>query len=229
MSYRTATFHVYSGTGNSRRMVMWLAEAVRADGTAVSLWPTTLARTMEIGKSEEALLGLVMPAHGFTAPCSMLRFVLSLPRREETHAIVVATRGALKIGALCIPGFEGRATLLMALILAVKGYRIRGSTGINMPSNWISLHPSLPPRAAQGILDRARVRTARFGTSILSGKRCLWNWPISLLGLLLLPISLAYVVIGRFFLAKLFFASNRCIGCGSCAAHCPQPCHRDAR
>jgi NAD-dependent dihydropyrimidine dehydrogenase PreA subunit len=39
--------------------------------------------------------------------------------------------------------------------------------------------------------------------------------------LLLAPIALMYFVYGRFWLAKLFFASSACDGCGLCAEKCP--------
>jgi ferredoxin len=222
MGYRRATFYFYSGTGNSRRVAAWMADAAGDAGSAVTLGAIGSGRPEEkVGRGEEALLGLVLPTHGFTAPWAMLRFALHLPRRKKTHAVIVATRGGLKIGRLYTPGFEGSATLLVALILAAKGYRIRGTAGVDMPSNWLALHPGLPPRAANKIIDRARAKTAQLSASILSGKQRRSNWLVFLLGLLVLPISLGYLLIGRFFLAKLFFASNRCTGCGICAAYCP--------
>jgi hypothetical protein len=39
--------------------------------------------------------------------------------------------------------------------------------------------------------------------------------------LALLPISALYLLMGRFFLAKLFFANSACDGCGTCAYVCP--------
>jgi Pyruvate/2-oxoacid:ferredoxin oxidoreductase delta subunit len=135
--------------------------------------------------------------------------------------VAIATRGGLKIGGLYTPGFEGSATLLVALILAAKGYRIRGTAGIDMPSNWTALHPSLPPQAVASIIERAHARTARFSDRLLSGRQHLLSWLTWLLGVLLLPISLGYLLVGRFFLAKLFFASSACTSCGLCAEHCP--------
>jgi len=38
--------------------------------------------------------------------------------------------------------------------------------------------------------------------------------------ILLAPVSVGYLAVGRFFLAKLFFASRRCDGCGLCARAC---------
>jgi Pyruvate/2-oxoacid:ferredoxin oxidoreductase delta subunit len=222
MGYRRATFYFYSGTGNSRRVAVWMADAADDAGSAVTLGPIESARPEgQVGQGEEAVLGLVMPTHGFTTPWTMLRFVFRLPRRSKTHAVIVATRGGLKIGRLYTPGFEGTATLLVALILVAKGYRIRGMAGVDMPSNWLALHPSLPPRAVDGIISRARAKTARLSDIILSGKRRLGNWLAPVFGLLVLPISLGYLVIGRLFLAKLFFASDRCTGCALCAEHCP--------
>jgi ferredoxin len=151
----------------------------------------------------------------------MLSFALRLPRRSGTHAVVIATRAGSRIGSTYAPGFEGTATLLVALILALKGYRVRGTAGIDMPSNWIAVHPSLSPDAVAGIVARAKKKAARFTETILSGRRCFTCWVVYTFGLLVLPVSLAYLLIGRFFLAKLFFASHRCDGCGLCAERCP--------
>ncbi len=223
MRYRRATLYAYSGTGNSRRVAAWMADAFRASGWPVILAPLHSARpTSDLGRGEGGLLVLVLPTHGFTAPWAVLRFALDLPRGKGTDAEVVATRGSLKIGRFHTPGYEGTATLLVALILAAKGYRICGTAGVDMPSNWTALHPGLPPDAVGAIIDRARARTGRLSDAMLSGGPGLANWRASLLGLLLLPISLSYLLIGRLFLARLFFASDACTGCGGCARACPR-------
>jgi ferredoxin len=222
MRYHEAAVYFYTGTGNSYRVAAWMADAVRETGTSVSLGPIASASpSQEIGEGEPSLLGLVMPTHGFTAPWAMLRFALRLPRRVHTHAVIVATRGTTRIGSTYLPGFEGTATLLVALILGLKGYHIRGTVGIDMPSNWMTLHPGLPPDAVTEILKRARKKVTDFISPILSGKRRFVGRIVLPLGILLFPFSLAYLLMGRFFLSKLFFASNRCNGCGVCATSCP--------
>jgi len=222
MSYREATFYFYTGTGNSYRVAVWMAGAVRNTGIDVTVRPIESARpSEEIGKGETALLGLVMPTHGFAAPRAILRFVLRLPRGWKTHAVVIAIRAGSRVGSTYTPGFEGTATLLVALILALKGYRIRGTEAIDMPSNWIALHPGLVPDTVAGIVARAKKTAIHFMSSILSDRRRCTSWIVFLLGLLVLPLSLAYMLIGRPFLAKLFFASNLCTGCGLCAEYCP--------
>jgi ferredoxin len=222
MRYQKATFYFLTGTGNSYRVAVWMAEAAAESATAVTLRPIESARPAEgIGTGEAALLGLTMPTHGFTAPWAMLRFALRLSPGTGAHAVVVATRAGLKIGSVFTPGIEGTATYLIALILALKGYRVRGAMGIDMPSSWIAVHPGLSSSAVATIVARARTRTARFMAAILSGRRRFAGWIPLLIGLGFLHISLAYALIGRFFLAKLFFYSDRCTGCGLCAEHCP--------
>ncbi|RLC71145.1 MAG: (4Fe-4S)-binding protein [Chloroflexi bacterium] len=230
MGYEKVIIYFYTGTGNSYRVAAWIADAARDAGAIVTVRPVESGNPVEeIGQGEAALpstqlrtcLGLVMPTHGFTTPWAMLRFALRLPRRRDTHALIVATRAGAKIGPIFTPGIEGTATYLVALILALKGYRIRGATGIDMPSNWIALHPGLSPNTVSEIVSRARDRVAGFMGDILSGGRRFTGWLPLLIGLYFFPISLGYALMGRFFLTKLFFASDRCTGCGLCAEHCP--------
>ena len=60
-----------------------------------------------------------------------------------------------------------------------------------------------------------------FVQKILEGERVFKGILPLLFGLMLSPISLGYLVIGRFFLSRLFFASGSCNGCGLCAKSCP--------
>jgi len=212
LHYKDITLYFYSGSGNSYRVATWMADAAAGGGAAVTVRPIESARpAQEIGRGETALMGLVMSTHGFTAPWPMLRFALRLPRRSRTHAAVVATRAA----------WEGSASLLVALILLLKGYRVRGTLGVSMPSSWITMHPGFPPDKVAEIMPQARSRVRGFFDTILAGQRSFTGWLASILGLLILPISLGYLLLGRLFLGKLFFASDDCTSCGLCAEHCP--------
>ena len=61
----------------------------------------------------------------------------------------------------------------------------------------------------------------RFAELILSGRKFFSGFVQLFFGLLLLPISFTYLLMGRFGLAKLFFASENCTGCRLCADSCP--------
>lgn len=124
MPYQTATIYFMSGTGNSFRAATWLAEAAQEQGILAQVVPIGSGRPAEeIKEGAEHLVGLVMPTHGFTTPWQMLRFALRLPRRRGTHALVLPTRAGTKFGQVFLPGLEGTAGYLPALILALKGYR----------------------------------------------------------------------------------------------------------
>lgn len=222
MSYQDATFYFFTGTGNSYRAATWLEGAARGAGASTLLRPIQAAKPAEeIGRGPTALLGLVTPTHGFTTPWAMLRFALALPRRPDTHALVVATRAGSRLGRRFTPGLEGSNPYLIALLLLLKGYSVRGILNLDMPSNWMALHSGLRPETVSGIIPRAQRKVTRFMDQILAGRRYPFSWFGLLLGLLLLPISIGYVLLGRFMLAKLFFASERCTGCGLCANNCP--------
>ena len=221
MNYQKATFYFLSGTGNSYRATTWMEQHTRSAGAATQVRPIQTAQPAdEIAPGPTSLLGLAMPTHGFTVPWAMLRFVLRLPRRRGTHAVVVATRAGSKVGRVIVPGIEGTATYLVALILLLKGYRVRGWLGLDMPSNWTTLHSGLHPDNVAAIIARSKVRLADFMRVVLSGGRR-YTWGMLLLGLLLLPISFGYLLVGRFYLGRLVFASDRCSACGLCADHCP--------
>ena len=221
-AYDSLLIYFTSGTGNTYRACAWVAEEAEKLGIPTRIVPIEEARPPEeVPQGPEGLVGLAMPTHGFTAPWHMLRFALSLPRRQGTHAFVMPARGMAKVGSLVIPGFEGTAGYLPALILALKGYDIRGVKGVDTPVSWTVLHPALSEAAVADIQERGRAGVMPFIRTVLGGRRRFGSRLVPLVGALLLPISLLYLIMGRLMLAKLMFASERCNGCGICARDCP--------
>ena len=222
MTYDGATIYWMSGTGNSFRVASWLGEAARAGGADAALRPIGIGCTPSDDEGgERRLLGLVFPTHGFTAPWPVLRLAWRLPRGRGTHALVMPTRAGTKLGPLFLPGLEGTGGYLVALLLALKGYSVRGVRAVDMPSNFMVAHPGFSRPSAEAIVARARGTVERFIEPVLGGGRRFAGFLSLLLGLVLLPVSVAYLLVGRFFLAKMMFASHKCTGCGQCAEHCP--------
>lgn len=219
--YKKATIYYFTGTGNSYRAASWMKEITDTRGLHSHIAPIGSARPAEeIEEGPEALLGLVYPTHGFTAPWPIIYFALKLPRRRGTHAFLNPTRAGTKIIGF-LPGLEGTAGYLIALILFFKGYRIRGMQAIDMPSNWMALHWGLHPANVSTIIERARIKTTAWFEKLLSGKLMLGGFIPLLFGLALIPVSFGYLIYGRFYLAKIFFASEKCNGCGLCVEYCP--------
>ena len=210
-----------SGTGNSFRAANWMAEEARARGVAARIIPIEEARPeQEVSAGPEQLLGLAFPTHGFTAPWHMLRFLFSLPRRDGTHALVMPVRGGVKVGSVFLPGIEGSGGYVAAAALTAKGYAVRCVQGLDMPVNWTVVVPAPSQESVEAIMARARARVAEVMERVLSGGQHFGGFVPLVLGFALLPISFAYLLMGRLFFSKLFYASDSCNGCGICAQNC---------
>ena len=224
MAYKTATICFWSGTGNSYRLSNWLGSISDNRGLetqVLSLDKAKSEKILEAGK--QGFIAIVFPTHGFTAPWHVLKSVWKLPQGNAAHVFCIATRAGLKFGSLFIPGISGSATFVIALILQLKGYKVRGAMSVDMPSNWYSLHPIQSRKSHEAIIDRAEHKVASLMEKVLSNSK-IWftgnNLYEILLGTLLSLISVAYLLLGRFFLAKLFFANTDCDGCGICEQNC---------
>jgi Pyruvate/2-oxoacid:ferredoxin oxidoreductase delta subunit len=217
--------YVTSGTGNTLRAARWIEERAASAGVeaVVHQMEGTDPRE-EIRGGPGELLGLGAPAHGFTAPWHAIKFALRLPRRPGTPAFTFATRGRVKLGPVMVPGLSASTTFVLALILLLKGYRVRGADAFDMPSNWYSLHPPQGAETLARVIAGTRGRVERMADRLIDGRH---SWRAAHLiyegsgALLLSPISLAYLAMGRIALAKLFFSNTRCDGCGICAKACP--------
>ena len=224
MAYKNTTVYFMSGTGNSYRVSKWVGEIAKKNGSntevhsAMNNEPVT-----KIKHGNDNIIGIIFPTHGFTMPWHILKFIWRLPCKKSTHAFCIATRGSLKFGQVFIPGMSGSGTFIISLILRLKGYKVRGVMSVNMPSNWFSLHPIQRIESQEAIIARAQHKVKDFIDKIyLKGK--VWFTLNNLYeifgGILLSLISIGYLFIGRFFLAKLFFANMNCNGCGVCAENC---------
>jgi len=100
----------------------------------------------------------------------------------------------------------------------------RSTPDIEVKDNPADIIPALPSRSVEKIISRSRLKVEAFAMRILSGRSNWWtlnNLYEFMFGILLLPVTALYLVLGRFYLPKLFFANNGCNGCGRCAENCP--------
>jgi len=218
-----------SGTGNTYRMACWIEEIIsRYNVNAKIVMTEDTDFDNDFNQSPDVLVGTLFPTHGFMPPWSMIKFLFKMPKRPGVPAMCAATRGAYKLGPLSVPGASGMATFFAAILMFLKGYRIRAIFSLDMPANLINFPPGLHPKNVETLSNRSRTKLALLMPRILKGRKILltWNnlyeilWCILIFRLMpLFPIL--YLLIARMFMAKVMFSSNKCVGCGMCARSCP--------
>lgn len=218
------TVYIYyiSGTGNARLSSYWIAgEAERLGKKSIVQQIDRLENIVFPEPGEKTVIGFAYPTHGFNAAPIMLKFIAGFPRHLCRDVFLLNTRGGLKLSKLFLPGLSGIALILPALMLILKGYRIIGLRPVDLPSNWMPLHPGIRTKVIESIIARCEGIVRSFAIKIFSGRR-VWRGLISLpVDLLIAPVAAGYYVGGRFFLSKTFIASNKCNNCGICIRECP--------
>ena len=212
----------FSGTGNAKNVAGWMNDHANEKGI--------LSKSIDISKMDkriikpepDELIGIIAPTHGFNYPPVVINFIFRFPRTKFRNKIfLVNTRAGMKLSKLFLPGLSGIALLLAAVTLRIKGYRIVGMRSIDLPSNWISLHPGLREKVVSSMHERCKRISVTFIEKMINNKknyRALYALPIDLL---ISPIAIGYYFIGRFVLAKTFYASSSCNNCGLCIKQCP--------
>ncbi|MGB8959817.1 MAG: EFR1 family ferrodoxin [Candidatus Aminicenantales bacterium] len=224
-----STVYFASGTGNSYLVAAWFRDACEAQGLPAALIPMTRADpARDIRPSSGELVALAFPTHGGLPPWSVIKFLLRMPRRKGTAFLCLPTRGSLYIGPVLVPGAAILASFLPSFLLLFKGFRPAGAASFDMPVNITSIHPTVTSRHAARITARAKRKFDRYiarffrAGSLWLTRNNLYETVWSFIVLYFIPLfPLLYLVVGRFFMGKIMFATVRCTGCGTCAASCP--------
>lgn len=219
--YQAVHAHFMTGTGNSYKIAGWCAQTAAERGLAsglVQIRAGEQSRPVPSG----ALAVFAFPTHGFTAPWLMMKYVWRLPQGGKSHAAVLPSRAGIRVKGVFLPGLEGTAGYLIALLLWLRGYSVRAVCGVDMPSNWTALHWGLSPENSAVITALAAGKVKTLLSSLLAGHRHYDGLVQLTIGLLLAKISFIYLILGQLILAKLFFAADNCTGCGLCQTICPK-------
>jgi Pyruvate/2-oxoacid:ferredoxin oxidoreductase delta subunit/flavodoxin len=227
-SFETSLLYFLSGTGNTYRVACWIKDCFDKNKIETRLKSIDEADFHEdFHDSNCQLTAVLFPTHGFMPPWSMIKFLFRMPRQKKVPVMIVATRGALRIGPVKIPGAAGFAHFFAALVLLFKGYDIRGFFSLDMAANMNNLHPSLTLKAVERISERTRQKISFFLARIISRKRVIFTlnnlyegiWTTVLFWWI--PIfPIIYLIYGKTTMAKMMFASNKCVSCGSCTTIC---------
>lgn len=213
--------YYFSGTGNARTVASWLCEAASRKKIASRMINIAdIDRRHVAAPDPDALVAFVSPVHGFNYPPIMVHFLFHFPKGKNA-VLLLNTRAGMKIGKVATPGLSGVTFYLASLFLLLKGYTINAHYPVNLPSNWMSIHPSLNARTVQFLFDKYRAKVTAFAERALDGKKNFKGLIEIVQDAIIAPITLGYYLVGRFFFAKSFYASRECDNCGVCIKGCP--------
>jgi ferredoxin len=213
----------YSGTGNSKRVSEWIVQEAQSQGIKTHISSYHQFNSKDISDfTGKTLIGFYSATHGFNMPHSMLKFLFRFNLLKGSDVFIGNTRAGMKLSKLFLPGLSGIAMYFPALIMLFKGYKITAMYPVDLPSNWISLHPGIREKVVDSMVEHYERLTKRFAIKILSGKHVfIKSFALLPLDILVAPIAIGYYFVGRFILAKTFIANYNCNNCGLCMEQCP--------
>jgi Pyruvate/2-oxoacid:ferredoxin oxidoreductase delta subunit len=213
--------YYFSGTGNSQKVALWILQEAKEMGIETVLINISNVDRLGIpAPASDALVAFVSPVHGFNYPPVMLHFIRRFPLGQN-NVLLLNTRAGMLIGRWITPGLSGITFYLSALILKMKGYRIKAMYPVDLPSNWISVHPGLNTRTVYYLHEQNKIKVTAFARKVLAGGTNYRAFFEIIQDILVTPVSLGYYFIGRFLFAKTYFASRDCDNCEACVKNCP--------
>ena len=150
----------------------------------------------------------------------MLHFIARFPKARN-KVLLMNTRAGMLIGRWNVPGLSGITFYLSALLLKLKRYSIVGMKPVDLPSNWLSVHPGLNARTVNFLHVKNKDRVEKCAEKVLAGKTDFGALREIIQDLIIAPISLGYYFMGRFMFAKSYYASMDCTNCDICVKNCP--------
>jgi ferredoxin len=221
ISLKRLIIYYFTGTGNSGNVALWFADTAKQNNIEPQLINIAEFDRLSIEPPDpEALIAFVSPIHGFNYPPVMLHFIMRFPKGKN-NIILMNTRAGMLIHKWITPGITGIAFYVSALILKLKGFSINAMYPVDLPSNWISLHPGLNARTVKYLHEKNKERVAKFASNFFTGKKNYKVYFEIIQDMICAPVSVGYYFIGRFALAKTFYASDDCNDCDICIKGCP--------
>jgi len=218
---KDAILFYFSGTGNARMIATWFSKCALENNVSCRIFDMASKEDLCLNEIEaDTLIVFISPVHGFNYPEIVLNFIRRF-RKGKNPVVLMNTRAGMKICHLVTPGLTGIAFFVSSFILRRKGYRIVGEIPFDMPSNWLSLHPALHQKAVAFIFEKNAQRVKSHFKKLYSGKTDFASHRDVVQDVLISPVALAYDLIGRFVLAKSYYASDKCNKCNLCVRQCP--------
>jgi len=222
--YNKIVVYYFSGTGNAKNTALWVGNEVKKAGIEFEIFNITKIKNHEIPiPTSKTLIGFISPTHGFHFPEIMRKFIKAFPKSENCDAFVMNTRAGVRFQKRTIRGLSGVLHYWSSIVLRLKGYKIVGLFPVDLPSNWISIHPAIEKKGTEIIYNHMEPKVRQFAKDLISGKRNFKAFSISeiILDIIVSPIAILYMLFGKYFFSKSFIASSKCNMCEICEKTCP--------
>lgn len=220
-SYSKLIIYYFSGTGNSANVARWIAETAQSRNIQTELINIAHINRLQIPiPTENTLIAFCSPVHGFNYPPVMQSFIRRFPKGNHP-VLLLNTRAGMLIGKWITPGLSGITFYFSAFILRLKGYHIKAMFPVDLPSNWVSVHPGLNARTVKFLHERNKERVTAFAIKTLEGGTDFRSIREIVPDVLVSPVAIGYFLAGRFLFAKTYYASRACNGCDVCINQCP--------
>lgn len=195
--------YYFSGTGNSLRAAMRIAEeiggaeivSVRSDPESVS------ARNASV-------IGFVCPVYEWDIPEAMKDFVKWLEITPNAYIFMVATYIFI----------HGRSFETMESLLAEKGARLHYGAALRCVASQCTAYPPFPPERL--MLPRMEKGVLKISRDIAARKHRAYPTMSPLTRRLYPRLMTPYMEVEHEY-DKGFYTDGRCIGCATCAKVCP--------
>lgn len=150
----------------------WIAENARSKGMNVHVASFNKFNPADIAHFEgKTLIGFFSATHGFNMPHSMIAFMLRFKELRGSDTFIGNTLAGMKLWKLFMPGLSGIAMYFPALIMLLKGYKVKAMYPVDLPSNWISLHPGWRRKIVDSMVVHCNSLVNHFADRVLNGGR----------------------------------------------------------
>lgn len=203
----------FSGTGNTKKVVLSASESLQNLGGEVTLFNVDEGK-FDGDLNEFDMLGIAYPIHAFNAPSNMIKFVKSLKKLKKDKKMAKKPLFIIKTSGEPL-ALNNISSLKIRSILKKKGFTLTNEYHYCMPYNIIFRHTD---NMAYKMWNTAQRVIPIDCKEIMEGKK----------------VKLKYVPFGRFlawifriehwggrFNGKRYKVNDKCIQCQLCVKRCP--------
>ncbi len=197
----------FSGTGNTKKVVLKYVEEFLANGWEAEATPIENADNIDFSKYDS--VGIAYPIHAFNAPSNMVDFCKAMPKmKDKKQLYIIKTSGEpLKINNI--------SSVKIKHILKKKNYILNNEYHYVMPYNMIFRHSNA---MAYKMWDTAQKLIPIDCKDIIAKRKVKLSY---------IPCAtfLAWVMriehVGGRWNGKKYKVNENCINCGQCIRNCP--------